>query len=140
MAELIRSITARLREIVGNNRCAPRREARLPVSVTPLDPKARVVGAQLTKLEGHTRDISATGLGLILPAIHVGGHYLTGEDRMLRIALELPPEPIQIEAAPVRYERLEEGETETGYLIGAHIEQMSDVDRARFMQYLKTLH
>jgi len=40
---------------------------------------------------------------------------------------------------PVRYESLEEGESETGYVIGARIEEMSDADRTRFLELLNTL-
>ena len=130
MAELIRTIAGRLRELVGNNRRAPRREARLHVSVVPLDARARATGGvrRASQLEGHTRDLSATGLAFVVPAIHVGGRYLTGEDRKLRIALDLPPGPVQFHASPVRYERLDEDET--GYLIGAHIMEMTESDRA----------
>lgn len=140
MPELIRSIAARLREFVGNNRRAPRREARLPISVVPSDAKARVAGARTSSiLQGHTRDVSATGLGFVVPAIHVGGCYLTGDNRKLQIALELPTEAIHISAAPVRYERLEDDDLERGYLIGAHITEMSEGDRSRFVEYLRTL-
>lgn len=140
MAELIRSIAARLREFVGNNRRVPRRGARLLVSVAPFDAKVQAAGARNSSmLRGHTRDLSATGLGFVVPAIHIGGSYLTGENRKLRIALDLPSEPIQISAAPVRYERLDDTDAETGYLIGAHITEMSDPDRTRFTEYLRTL-
>ncbi|HVF26932.1 MAG TPA: PilZ domain-containing protein [Pyrinomonadaceae bacterium] len=140
MPELIRSIAARLREFVGNNRRAPRRGARLPMSVAPLDGREHVTGARnYSTLRGHTRDVSATGLGFVVPAIHIGGNYLTGENRKLQISLDLPSEPIQINAAPVRYERLDEADTDTGYLIGAHITEMSDPDRTRFTEYLRSL-
>jgi hypothetical protein len=135
---MIRSIAARLREFVGNNRRAPRREARIPVSVASFDAKARTT-RNASMLRGHTRDVSATGLGFVVPAIHIGGSYLTGENRKLQIALDLPSEPIQISAAPVRYERLDDADAETGYLIGAHITEMSDPDRTRFTEYLRTL-
>jgi hypothetical protein len=140
MAELIRSIAARLREFIGNNRRAPRRGARLLVSVAPFDAKVQAAGGRNSSmLRGHTRDLSATGLGFVVPAIHIGGSYLTGENRKLRIALDLPSEPIHISAAPVRYERLDEADAETGYLIGAHITEMSGPDRTRFTEYLRTL-
>jgi len=138
MPEMIRSIAARLREFVGNNRRAPRREARIPVSVAPFDASAHTA-RNASMLRGHTRDVSATGLGFVVPAIHIGGSYLTGENRKLQIALDLPSEPIQISAAPVRYERLDDTDAETGYLIGAHITEMSDPDRTRFTEYLRTL-
>ena len=91
-------------------------------------------------LRGHTRDLSATGLSLILPAVRIGDRYLTGEGRPVQITLELPAGAIQLRAIPVRYERLgdEEG-GERGYLVGAHIMEMDAEDMTRFGDYVRGL-
>ena len=136
MPELLRTIAIRLREVFGNRRRAPRYKIQLAVAVSLLDSRARTHPASL---EGYTRDISATGLALILPAIRIGDRYLTGGSHMLRIMLKLPGGPVQLHGLPVRYEQLEEGETQTGYLIGLEIKEMSEQDRALFDQYLRTL-
>jgi hypothetical protein len=144
MPELIRSIANRLREMVGNRRRAPRYithlEAGLALSIEM--PHAKT-GSQGTgkplKLAGYTRDISASGLALILPSIRIGGQYITGENRTLKIVLKLPAGPVEIQATPVRYSPLEEGGADTGYLIGAQITHMSEDHRARFDAYLETL-
>jgi len=88
-------------------------------------------------LEGYTRDISATGLALIVPAIRIGEHYLTGEDRRLRVALDLPSGPIELIVAPARYEPLND-ENEQGFLIGVRITEISSQDRERYMSSLKS--
>jgi hypothetical protein len=144
MPELIRSIAGRLREIVGNRRRAPRYithlEAGLALSVSLANAKPRArEDEQSLKLAGYTRDISSTGLALIVPAIRIGGQYITGENRTLEIMLKLPSGTIKVKATPVRYSPLEEEGTDTGYLIGAQIVHMSDEDRARFDAYLRTL-
>jgi hypothetical protein len=142
MPELIRSIAARLRSIVGNRRQSPRLKTKLPltVSIAGRQTKAAATGARRAPvLSGHTRDLSATGLAFILPSILLGEQHLTGEGRTLHISLELPAGPIMIQAVPARYERLEEEATEKLYLIGARITKMSDEDRARFEEYLKLL-
>ena len=144
MPELIRSIASRLREIVGNRRRAPRYvthlEAGLALSVSLSSAKPRALDDdQPLKLAGYTRDISATGLALIVPAIRIGGQYITGEGRTLDIILKLPSSTIKVKATPVRYSPLEAEGTDTGYLIGAQIVHMSDEDRARFDAYLQTL-
>lgn len=140
MPEVIRSIAARLREYIGNSRRAPRHTAEVPVCVSPLDAKLRVIGQQrLPVTRGVTRDISSTGLSLVVPAIHIGGRYLTGEDRKLHIRLELPEREIELDAQPVRYERLSAEAPESGYVIGAHITEMRDDDRQQFISYLGTL-
>lgn len=144
MPELIRSIAGRLRELVGNRRRAPRYithlEAGLALSITLSNAKPRARDQdQPLKLSGYTRDISATGLALIVPAIRIGGQYITGENRKLEILLKLPAATIRVSATPVRYSPLEEEGTDTGYLIGVQIVQMSDEDRAHFDAYLRTL-
>jgi PilZ domain len=144
MPELIRSIASRLREIVGNRRRAPRYVTHLEVglalsvSLSSLKPRARDDG-QALRLAGYTRDISATGLALIVPAIRIGGQYITGENRTLEILLKLPSGTITVKATPVRYSPLDEEGVDTGYLIGAQIVHMSEEDRARFDAYLRTL-
>ncbi len=90
-------------------------------------------------MEGHTLDISASGLALIVPAITLGEHHIVGENRTLNVNLQLPEGPIDLKVTPVRYESLEEHETETGYLIGVKILEISDGDRAKFAKYVATL-
>jgi hypothetical protein len=98
------------------------------------DPRVSSNGARkLPKLQGHTLDVSATGLALIVSAIRIGEHYLAGGDRKLHVKLELPSGPVEMKVASVRYESLED---DSGYLIGARILEMSDADRASFEKYV----
>jgi c-di-GMP-binding flagellar brake protein YcgR len=138
MPELIRAIAARVREYVGNRRRAQRYHVRLSVSVAPA-PKARPVRVSVDRnaLYGHTRDISSTGLALILPAIRISNVYLAGEGRELEILLEHEDDPVVVYATPVRYEKLDEEAEEKGYLLGVQIVEMSDADRERYMSLLK---
>ena len=137
MPELMRTIANRLRAFVGVHRYGHRHVARLHVAVSLLDGKPRT---HPSYLEGHTRDLSANGLGLVLPAIRLGDRYLTGGSHPLRVTLKLPSGAIQLYALPTRYERLEENGTSSGgYLIGVRIEGMSDKDRALFDQHLSSL-
>jgi hypothetical protein len=144
MPELIRAIATRLRQYVGNRRVAPRYVTHLEaglalsVSLSKAKPGEQDAGQQL-KLAGYTRDISATGLAIIVPTIRIGGQYLTGENRTLAIVLKLPTGQVQIKGTPVRYSPLDEEGTDTGYLVGVQITSMSDEDRALFNAYLDTL-
>jgi len=143
MPEVIRALAARVREFIGNHRRAPRHRARLLLSISLISQGGTTMtpGAQRNAavLQGHTRDVSATGLSLVVPSIRIGDRYLTGEDRTLDIALELETGRVHLQAAPMRYEPLERdaSETEPGYLIGAHIMAMSGGDRIRFSEYLQ---
>lgn len=138
MPELLRTIASRLREFVGNRRRAPRHKARLSVFVSLLDatPGAPPAGG----VAGHTRDLSEDGLGIVLPAIRLGGRYLVGDGVTLRLTLKLGEQSARLYGTPVRYERLEEGEgdqTATAFLLGIRLHE--DGDRAMLSEYLKGL-
>jgi hypothetical protein len=134
MSELPRRIVSRLRRFIGNRRRSKRVRARLAFTLNLSDPRVNSNGARrLPSLDGHTLDVSSTGLALIVPAIRVGEHYLAGADRKLHVKLELPSGPVEMKVATVRYESLED---DSGYLIGARILEMSDTDRVSFKKYV----
>lgn len=135
MPELLRTLVGRIREFAGDRRHKPRLRVRLEFTVTVATP-TKANGRRPASLQGYTRDISAAGLGLIVPAIRIGDRYLAGENCLLSIALELPDGPIQVTATSVRYEPLEDP-IEMGFLIGTRITKMSDADRKSFLAYLK---
>lgn len=136
MPELVRAIANRLREVLGNRRYATRHPVRLAAAVSLLDARPRAYPASL---EGHTLDLSDSGLALILPSIRIGDRYLTGEGQVLRIMLKLPEAAIQLHGVGMRYERLEDASGINGYFIGIRILGMSDADRAIYDAHLKTL-
>ena len=125
---------SRLRRFIGNRRRSKRVRARLTFTLSLSDPRVNSNGARrLPSLDGHTLDVSSTGLALIVPAIRIGEHYLAGADRKLHVKLELPSGPVEMKVASVRYESLED---DSGYLIGARILEMSDTDRVSFEKYV----
>ncbi len=136
MAEFTRAIVSRFRQYVGERRRAKRYSVSLGFSISVPDRAKSSNGARRTRvMEGHTLDLSASGLALIVPAITLGEHHIVGENRSLNLKLQLPSGPIDLKVTPVRYESLEEHETETGYLIGVKILEISDEDRAKFAEY-----
>ena len=138
MSELPRRIVSHLRRFIGNRRRSRRVRARLNFTLSLSDPRVNTNGGRrLPKLAGHTLDVSVTGLGLVVPAIRIGEHYLAGADRTLHIKLELPSGPVEMKVATVRYESLED---ESGYLIGARILEMSDTDRMSFQKYVTRIN
>ena len=134
MPELIRTIASRLRELVGNRRRAPRHRVRLPVFVSLL---GGAPGAPPAGVAGHTRDASESGLSVVLPAIRVGGRYLAGDDVTLRLTLKLPDASARLYGSPVRYERIEDDQTDAVFLVGIRLNE--DGDRALLSEYLKGL-
>jgi hypothetical protein len=134
MPERLRAIASSLRRLVGERRRHPRVRVRLGASVVLLGVRGE---AATLPLEGHTRDVSACGLALILPAVRVGDRYLAGEAQTLGVTLRLPAATVKLRATSARYERLDEGDADTGYLIGLRITEMDARDRAALDEYLK---
>jgi hypothetical protein len=140
MPELMRLIAARLRHFVGDRRSAPRHETQLACRVSLMAKKGGANGMRRARvLVGQTRDLSTTGLGVIMPAIRIGEHYLTGEGRTLLVEIDLPDGTVQLQAVAVRYERLEQDEDLLGYLIGLRIADLREPDKSRFAAYVKKL-
>lgn len=111
-------------------------DARLEFSVLLRDTGPIAGGVQhLRACAGHTVNISAHGLAVVLHAQNIDEQYLLGAEGSMAIELDLPNgSSIEIQATPVRYEKLE-----TGYLIGARISEMSERNRGLFEEYLKEL-
>ena len=133
-------MVSQLRRFIGNRRRARRATCRLSFSLSLQDPRVSLNGfRKLPPLKGHTLDVSTTGIALVVPAIRIGEHYLAGTERRLYLQLELPTGVVEMNLIPVRYESLEEHPEESGYLIGARIEEVSEDDRGRFNEYVNAL-
>ena len=82
---------------------------------------------------GHTVNISTHGLAVVLHAQNIDEQYLLGAEGSMAIELDLPNGlSIEIQATPVRSEKLAEG-----YLIGARISDMTERDRELFDEYVR---
>jgi c-di-GMP-binding flagellar brake protein YcgR len=137
MPELIRSVVSRVRVYFKDRRQAPRLRVRLLFSIA-VSRKTRTNGAQSSDrtLKGHTRDISASGLAMMLPQVHFEGHHFAAEGRELQVVLELPTGAMSLVVMPMRYEKLDESELGCNYLIGAQIVGIEDEDRNRFEAFI----
>lgn len=118
-----------------------RRRASLPFTASLIKASApdEAAVASSTQLAGHTRDMRATGLSLVLSGEDALEESLRAADVTLRITLELPVGPIELYAAPVRSEWLEETEDERGLLVGVRITEIGERDCLHFVRYLRTL-
>ena len=137
MPELIRSVVSRVRIFINDRRQSPRLRIRLLFSLS-ICRSANANGSQHREhvLKGHTRDISAHGLALTVPQVHLDGYHLAAEERQLRLTLELPHETVSMIVVPNRYEMLDDAELGCRYLIGAKIRQISDEDRDRYLSFI----
>jgi PilZ domain len=120
-------------------RAAPRRNLRLEFRVLLVATKTSAAGEEHTlPLIGFTRDISESGLALLVSAKSMSVLYSLGQQYTLQLVLNLPSGPIELEATPARFKHINEGEAGSFILIGAQITKMSDADRARFVEYLNS--
>ncbi|HEX5708426.1 MAG TPA: PilZ domain-containing protein [Pyrinomonadaceae bacterium] len=140
MAIKFESLTARLRRFVGDRRAAPRYpvthlEKALVVHITLGDGGDAMRGG--ARLVGYTRDVSETGLGVVLPDVRIGGRLIVNPERALRLLVGLPTGAVEMTATAVRYAE-PEGD-ESGYLVGVHINEMPKAHRALYLKFINSL-
>ena len=119
-------------------RLSPRFNASLPCRIALPAEDEDLLFPQ-AKLVGRTRDVSESGLGLIVPSIYIGFACIVDEGRLLELSLELPSGPIELKVTSVHYIRLDEREQDAAYLIGARIAEISADNRALYTGYLAGL-
>jgi CheY-like chemotaxis protein len=112
------------------------RDARLLFTSSPSDSSSAASSQPTPSLVGHTRDISESGLSLIVPCVHDSDSRFFGAPTLLQIILSLPTSMIEVEVSPVRYQWLEEHAGKRSYLIGARITRMSEHDAVKFKEYI----
>lgn len=119
-------------------RLSPRFSASLPCSLSLPAEDEDLLFPQ-ARLAGRTRDVSESGLGLVVPSIYIGFACVVDEGRTLDATLELPSGPVELQLTPVYYIRMDEHGQEAAYLIGARITEMSEGNRALYTAYLAGL-
>jgi hypothetical protein len=140
----------RLRRAWANNRRGAERyeaeveaqiNARLLLSISlPGAEEKPGAPARSRQLIGSTRNVSETGLAIVLPSLRVGTSLITEENCVLRIVLDIYPEGVvEMEGAVVHHRRVDEKDKEAGYLVGVRIGEMSEAERALYLQYLAKL-
>jgi hypothetical protein len=138
MVKLKNSIMSRACGFVGRYIHARRYDMSLPLSVSLLDQEKTAASVPCSQeMTGHLRDISKTGLALIVPSIRFGNRFLICGHYPLQVMVELPNRVLNIQVAPVRYDKLKEEQSERRYLIGARITEMTDADREHLVNYIQ---
>jgi len=138
MPELIRSAVSRVRVYFKDRRQKPRLRIRLLFSVSIHRPTNGNGSSKPGRsLQGHTRDISASGLALLVPRVHLDGHHLAASGCELEVNLELGRfGTVTMLVAPRRYEHLEDSELGCAYLIGARIVKIAEADRIHYLSFI----
>jgi hypothetical protein len=135
MANLIRKLASELTGFIMSRLTAPRIKLCVPVTIC-LEPEKDVTPKTLF-LKGETKDLSKSGVAVIVPSIRLREKYLVGENRTLYAQLDLPNGKVKVELVGCRYEQQGIHDSVSTYLIGARIMNISDADRALYEEYLK---
>lgn len=111
-------------------------EVELVASLSLLDNDVKDSDPSLLLL-GRTHDLSAGGLGMILPSTTIDERFCSGVNR-LNLSLYVPGGVVDLEVSPVRCERLKGAYSGQGYLLGTKITNVKHRDR--FERYLENLN
>jgi hypothetical protein len=136
----IRRLLGRLRGSISDRRRAPRYDVRRTFSVS-----IRIEGAgqentlPTLTLVGRTRNLSETGVALIVPSLRLGAHKLNDGNSTLRLMLDLPGGTVRVDVVPVRSYQLGEDDKDSGYFIGAKITHVSDDVRSQLAKFMRGL-
>ena len=140
MVRLVNRVMGRARKFLGSYVHATRHDMRLPLYVSLFDPRKNAARTpSSSSMSGYLRDISKTGVSLVVPSLRFGNHCLISGHYPLTVTLQLPNGVASIQVAPVRYDRVKEGQLERSYLIGARIIQITDPDRKNLVHYIHQL-
>lgn len=110
-------------------------EVELTADLSLLDNDVQSSDSPLVFL-GRTHDLSASGLGMVLPSTIIDERFCSGDNR-LKLSLHVPDGVIRLEVSPVRCQQLPSPYLGRGYLLGTRITSVDD--RAQFDRYLETL-
>ena len=108
----------------GDRRHEPRvtasHEVRVEVGTAILDRELGTGSLGPLTLYGHTRDLSTSGLGIVIPAADIGPRH-SGESLPARVKVTLPGGGLEVEAEAVHWAPLGEMGLGRGILIGVRV-------------------
>jgi len=133
---------SKVKELVTERRQFPRREAKLvvklPVGVSVpnenIDPEAEHYPLPIM---GLTRDVSESGLSVIVPTLQLGDEEIAPRGYPLRLVLSLPHDLIIVQSQTVRSDVIEKADGAPSYLLGLSITRIGDRDRAKYLKFLQ---
>lgn len=136
---MIRDAVLRVTKSIAEFRADSRKKYRVPVKIW-FEPDANNLNFRSPNLGifllGRTRDMSHSGLSFFVPSIRIKEDYLVGQDRLLKMELDLAGRKVRMKVAGRRYETTENEITDDKYIVGAEIVEMADEDRKTYEHFL----
>ncbi|MFL6227280.1 MAG: PilZ domain-containing protein [Pyrinomonadaceae bacterium] len=142
MPQVVNTLEEKMRSLLVERRRFARQrfkcEVRLPLGVSlpneRIDPESDEYPQPIM---GHTRDLSLSGLSLVVPSTRLGAEDISRRGAPLRLVLCLPGGIIIVHAETVHCEPAATDGTQSEFLIGARIRRMFDADRRAYENYLR---
>ena len=129
---MLRELASKFSITWVERRTSSRKNFQVPVKVSfapEKNPHNVTVRPDDSFLAGETTDLSETGIGIVVSAIRIKEKYLVGQDRVLKVELDLAGKKVHMRVMGVRYERVGIHSSTERYLVGGEIVEMSADDR-----------
>ena len=137
-------LAARLTKYVSEFRSAPRRQIKVPVSISlDLEGKTHNLHQAATKaltIMGQTQDISKNVIAFIVPFIRLGDYHLAGhggEQKRLNLVLEMPNGRARVTVVAKHFQMIEMHSSVQNYLIETEIISIYKGDAERYTDFLR---
>lgn len=122
-------------------------EGKFDVKIFPLPngamTQSALDAAMHIKFDGYTRDFNAASMSLIVPDTGFSETGYTCDKQRLLVHLKTETKedasPLRMQATVARCERIDEGATGAGWLVGTRITWLTPEDHARYTFFLKSL-
>lgn len=140
MAKIIRKLISQISNKIMGRISPSRRDLQVPISVSfePENNTGRLtMKREVFSIKGITKDMSVTGIAFLVDSIRLREYYLVGENRILNAELDLSGVKVRMKLLGQRYEQVGEHLSVNKYLIGATIEDMNQLDRDIYDDYLQ---
>ena len=137
---MIRKLVSKFNKSLMERVVSPRKKYEVPIKIW-FEPERRTGNLKMPVenlvMTGETKDLSKSGIGLIVPAIRIHENYLVGGGRILNAEIDLPSGKIQMQIVGMRYEEIGQHISSSRFLVGARITNMSDDDREAYEYFLR---
>lgn len=137
---LIRKIATRVAQTIAERRAAVRKKVQVPVIIT-FEPDKNGAKQTLASADavitGVTRDISSCGIGVVVGSIRHSEKYLVGQERVLRVEMQVPGRAIVMKVIGRRYEEIGIHMSTERFLVGAEIIDMEESDRRAYERFVE---
>ena len=137
---MLRELASKFSITWVERRASARKKFQVPVKVCfapEKNPHNVTVRCDDSFLAGETLDLSETGIGFVVSAIRMKERYLVGQERVLKVELDLAGKKVTMCVMGKRYERVGIHSSTERYLVGAEITEMSPEDRQKYEFFLK---